>query len=249
VLTAAGALVGGDATNGLDVDVTHVVPGTAAADLGKAEDAVHASGDVGVMALAVRADTAAATGANGDYVPLLVDSTGKLHVNVGNTSLAVAGAAAHDAAVSGNPVLGGAEARTSDGTPVTSGDAVRLLADTLGKQVTLIGATLDRHTRGLTNYTTTTGADVIAAAGAGVRIAVMSVLVVNAHATVSTKVSIRDGTTAKITGYAAALGGGYSLNGGGVPLFISTANAAITAICATTGADVDVTVSGYLLSN
>lgn len=77
--------IGGDETNGLDVDVTRVTPGTGAANLGKAEDAAHATGDVGVMALAVRSDTAAATGANGDYVPLIVDSTGKLHVNVGNT--------------------------------------------------------------------------------------------------------------------------------------------------------------------
>ena len=56
-------------------------PGTAAGSLGKAEDAVHTSGDVGVMALAVRADSAAATGANNDYVPLLVDTNGGLWVS------------------------------------------------------------------------------------------------------------------------------------------------------------------------
>jgi hypothetical protein len=48
----------------------------------KAEDAAHTTADAGIMALAVRADTAAATGANGDYVPLIVDSTGRLHANV-----------------------------------------------------------------------------------------------------------------------------------------------------------------------
>lgn len=63
-----------------DVDVTSILPGTGATNLGKAEDAVAGSGDVGVMALAVRADTAAATAANGDYVPLLTDSEGKLHI-------------------------------------------------------------------------------------------------------------------------------------------------------------------------
>lgn len=71
-----------------DVDVTTVgtiTPGTAATSLGKAEDAVHSSGDVGVMALAIRSDTATATAADGDYVPLQTDSAGKLHVNVGNT--------------------------------------------------------------------------------------------------------------------------------------------------------------------
>jgi len=59
--------------------VSAITPGTGATNLGKAEDAIHATGDVGVMALAVRADTAAATGANGDYLPLLVDANGRLH--------------------------------------------------------------------------------------------------------------------------------------------------------------------------
>jgi hypothetical protein len=62
--------------------VTSVVPGTAATNLGKAEDAVHASGDTGVMALAVRQDTLAALAANGDYIPLTTDSLGRLNVNV-----------------------------------------------------------------------------------------------------------------------------------------------------------------------
>lgn len=71
------------ANDGVDignVDVTSILPGTAAANLAKAEDAVAGSGDVGVMALAVRADAAAATGANGDYVPLLTDASGRLHI-------------------------------------------------------------------------------------------------------------------------------------------------------------------------
>ncbi len=65
-----------------------VTPGSAATNLGKAEDAVHASGDIGVMALAVRADTAVSlAGASGDYIPLIVDSTGRLHCNVSNALL------------------------------------------------------------------------------------------------------------------------------------------------------------------
>src|SRR4029078_3101687 len=68
-----------------DVDVTSIIPGTGASNLGKAEDDVHNPADVGVMALVVRKDTAAATAADGDYVPLIVDSTGKLHCNVVNT--------------------------------------------------------------------------------------------------------------------------------------------------------------------
>jgi hypothetical protein len=58
-----------------DVDVTSVTPGTAASSLGKAEDGAHASGDVGVMALAVRQSSPANTsGTNLDYEPLQIDS-------------------------------------------------------------------------------------------------------------------------------------------------------------------------------
>lgn len=64
----------------LSVGVEAIAPGSGAASLGKAEDAVAGSGDVGVMALAVRANSPAATGANGDYVPLLTDTNGRLHV-------------------------------------------------------------------------------------------------------------------------------------------------------------------------
>lgn len=63
------------------VNVDGFSPGTGATSLGKAEDAAHTTGDVGVMALAVRADTPTATGANGDYVPLLTDATGRVHAN------------------------------------------------------------------------------------------------------------------------------------------------------------------------
>jgi len=68
-----------DASGHLQIDTLSIVPGVGATNLGKAEDAAHTSADVGVMALAVRADTAAATGANSDYVPLLTDANGRLH--------------------------------------------------------------------------------------------------------------------------------------------------------------------------
>jgi len=71
-----------EATNGLDVDVTRVIPGTTATALGKAEDAAHSSGDTGVMALGVRQDADAALGADGDYAPFQVDANGYLKVNI-----------------------------------------------------------------------------------------------------------------------------------------------------------------------
>lgn len=164
----------------------------------------------------------------------------------------IQGEAAHDAATTGAPVLVGGEARTTDGTPVASGDAARLTLDTLGKAVVLQGATHDQQIASASvNFTTTTAADLFAAAGAGVKIVVTSILVTNAHATVSTKVTIRDKTTTtkKIVGYALAAGGGFTLSAGGRPLLISDANSAIEAVCGTTGADVDVSISGYKISN
>lgn len=58
---------------------TSVVPGTGATNLGKAEDAAHSSGDVGVMMLGVRAasPTDRSTGpTDGDYEPLGLNEVG-----------------------------------------------------------------------------------------------------------------------------------------------------------------------------
>jgi hypothetical protein len=69
---------------------TSVTPGTGAAHLGKAEDAAHASGDTGVMALAVRSNTAASTGGtDGDYQPLITNTTGHLWVDASGQTLTV----------------------------------------------------------------------------------------------------------------------------------------------------------------
>lgn len=74
-----------------DVDVTSVVPGTGATSLGKAEDAAHSDGDTGVMALAVRKNTAASTsGSDGDYQPLITNTTGHLWVDASGQTLTVA---------------------------------------------------------------------------------------------------------------------------------------------------------------
>lgn len=67
--------------NPIFVDVTAILPGTGALNLGKIEDAAHASGDVGVMSLAVRNDAATSlVSADGDYAPLQVNAIGELRV-------------------------------------------------------------------------------------------------------------------------------------------------------------------------
>jgi hypothetical protein len=75
---------------------TSVTPGTAAANLGKAEDAAHASGDVGVLALAVRQNTQSDLAADGDNIPLTVADTGGLRVDVASIAGAAPAAAICD---------------------------------------------------------------------------------------------------------------------------------------------------------
>lgn len=119
-------LLPGDTTNGLDVDVTRLVPGTTATSLGKAEDAVAASGDTGVAFLVVRADTAAASGANGDYVFPISDALGRLWVT--GTQLEDAAAASGD---SGQFVL--AVRRDAPTSGAAAGDYHELAVDALGR--------------------------------------------------------------------------------------------------------------------
>ena len=77
-------------SDGLEVDVTRVTPGTNDTSLGKAEDAPHSSADVGVMALTVRQNTAASlSGTDGDYQPLITDTNGRLHVLDANSATAL----------------------------------------------------------------------------------------------------------------------------------------------------------------
>lgn len=79
--TSGGGSSGG---GGGSSSITSVVPGTGATNLGKAEDAVHASGDTGVMALGVRKDTAASlAGTDGDYTAPIFGASGHQHVAEG----------------------------------------------------------------------------------------------------------------------------------------------------------------------
>ena len=82
-ISGATVTVKSQPTNALAIDPT-IVPGTAATNLGKAEDAAHTSGDVGVMALGVRAATPTDRSAgptDGDYEPFGLDANGGLWIS------------------------------------------------------------------------------------------------------------------------------------------------------------------------
>lgn len=223
-----------------DVDVASIVPGTGATNLGKAEDAAHSSGDVGIQVLAIRDDTLGAfSGAENDYEPLHTDATGALWVDP-------QGNVAHDAADSGNPIKVGAIAKNAEQTAVANNDRVQLAADLVGKLITLPYANPENFVSGATSdITNTTATSVIAAAGAGIRNYITSILVTNSHATVGTFVNITDGSGGTIlwTGYAAPAGGGFSVT---LPTPIkTTANTALYCACATTGSNTRVCAAGY----
>ena len=71
---------------------------TGATNLGKAEDALHVSGDTGVMLLAVRNDAGTTFSGDGDYCPLQVNSGNELRVidAVARTFLALINTAQSD---------------------------------------------------------------------------------------------------------------------------------------------------------
>lgn len=100
--------------------VTHehidsVTPGSAATSLGKAEDAPHSSGDIGVFILAVRNDAGAVlAGTDLDYIPFTTDSTGALRVTGGGGGTEYT----EDAAAAANPV-GNASILIRSDTPAT----------------------------------------------------------------------------------------------------------------------------------
>jgi hypothetical protein len=102
-----------------------------------AEDAAHASGDLGTLALAVRQDTAAGTaGSDGDYAALIVDSSGRLHVNVGNTVAVSDGGGS--LTVDGTVGVSGTVAISAASLPLPSGAATETTLSTLNGKVTAV---------------------------------------------------------------------------------------------------------------
>lgn len=84
-------VIGADGFNDGDVSAANPLPVTNAALTGalKAEDSVHASGDTGIMALAVRSDAEVPAAANGDYTPLVTNAFGRLKVSAAPADVAV----------------------------------------------------------------------------------------------------------------------------------------------------------------
>lgn len=251
-----------------------ITPGTAASSLGKAEDAAHTSGDVGVFALAVRSDTAASTGGtDGDYSALITDSTGRLHCNVSNT-LTVAshavtnagtfvvqidGAAltalqliddltsvAHDAADSGGPVKQGAKATTSLAglTLVADADRTNLFAGVDGVQIVRGHSNLEDIVTA-TPVAITDGSSTSVLAAQGAGIKVYLTEVTIANSSASNlTVDLRDGTAGAVKWTFPVPANGGVVKTFATPLPFS-ANTAIAADPSAAASTITVSVLGF----
>lgn len=63
-----------------DVDILSIIPGVAPTNLGKAESATHVTGDTGVGVWGVRNDAETALALDGEYIPFMMSSVGRLLV-------------------------------------------------------------------------------------------------------------------------------------------------------------------------
>lgn len=147
-----------------------------------------APGSTSLGTLPAVATAAAPSYSEGNQVGLSLDLAGAARVagtvtaNGGTGPFPVAGMAAHDAAVSGNPVLVGAEARKTLGTAVAAGDAVRVAADPYGRLYTT-DPVFSQASSNASAITTATDTTAVAAPSAGNHLKVWRIHAVNSGAT------------------------------------------------------------------
>lgn len=167
---------------------------------------------------------------------------------VANGNYQVTGPAAHDAVISGAPVRLGARALTANYTAVSSGDVADLVA-------TLVGALIQKpysipeldwsYAAASGGITDTSDVPIKAAAAAGLRNYLTVIDIVNAHASVSTEVVIKDGASVIWRSYYKANGTRAQPITFPTPLR-STAATALNVACITTGSAVYVNAQGYV---
>jgi hypothetical protein len=161
-----------------------------------------------------------------------------------------AGQAAHDAAVSGNPVRVAGRAGTSAYTAVADGDTADLLTTILGKLITMpytLPGAAWKYVGAAGGLVNTSAITIKAAGGAGVINYITSITLVNSHQTIGTEVVINDGAagTAIFRTWCQFAGGGCSIQC--VPPLASSANTLleIKEITATGTAGVVAQIIGY----
>lgn len=132
-------------------------------------------------------------GTNLNTSALALESGGNLAAIAASTSILddwddgadrakIVGAVAHDAAVAGNPILQGIEARTSRQTAVANGDVSRANGDVYGRAFNIVPAVTQTSSNG-TAITTATNTSAVAAPSAGNHLRIYRLWAQNSSAT------------------------------------------------------------------
>lgn len=151
------------------------------------EDVAHASGDAGIMALAVSNEANSnLSGTDGDYTPIRTTRQG---------TVLIAGDVTHDTTDTGNPLkIGGQARQTNPSASVADGDRVNAQFDDLGKQVVILAGVRDLTVHQQTTITNSSAETTILSAGAsGVFHDVVKLIASNQSGTAVT-VTIKDAT-------------------------------------------------------
>lgn len=234
-----------------DVDVLSIVPGTGATNLGKAEDAAHADGDVGVMMLGVVNNTPSAV--TGDYAALSLGTNG---------GLMISGCTAHDAVDAGSPAKIGAKAIAHGANPtaVAAADRTDLYANRAGVLFT-IGGHPNTVTYAHSAITTAVTDTALVTVATGLKIVVTRISVtLDSASTVFPSVRIGFGTAnVPALGNAGVLaahggvpaGGGFTIGDGSGILGIGAddADLRITTVGNATGNGLQVAVSYFTIES
>lgn len=196
--------------------------------LQKTEDAAHATGDKGMMLLAVRKDTATAlAGTDADYIPLIVDANGRLHVLDQNSAAMKTALELIDNAISGSEMQVDVVAALPAGT-----NAIGKLAANAGVNIGDVGV-VEAASPATVNKTTTAAQDIVAAPGAGHHLRVKAFSLSN-DGTADNEVSLRDATTERLKYNVPKDGGTIVVNLVGAHWDLA-ANQALTATCEVAG--------------
>lgn len=178
--------------------------------------------------------------------PVLATNTNPVGTEQGWITRIAAAQALNGAAVQDGPVLIGGDARTSDGTATGNQTQRRIIVDSLGKIVVLPGAVNDLHLDGQAAVAGIAAVTLISNQGSGKRIAVQSLLA-TCSGSATVQVIISGGPSNRTFGYAFP-GGGFSINAGAAPLYITSASTALS-VQGDVTATFNIFASGYSLGN
>ena len=138
------------------------------------------------------------------------------------------------------------QARTTDPVVAADGTNKAAMFDSLGKQVVLPGAVNDLHMDGQVQIAQVAATALIATPGAGRRIAMQSLLVTGSGSQV-VQVIISGGPSSRTFGFVTPIGG-FALNAGGAPLYITSASTNLSVALDATST-CNIFASGYNMSN